>query len=526
MSEPLQFVHHPDADQISAFVEHALPAHEREQMLDHLAVCPECRAVVALSLPEVEEPRQSQPAVARKTWWSGWTLAWPVAAALTASALFVVYIRHAPIAPVAREQQVAVADSAVPPALHEQPIAPAAGKESPRRSQAPPASSLGVVAGVVVAAPKSEREAPLPAQSIGGPILMGRNAVPARPPAAPPPAPVARDAIASPGPDLNRVPAVIAMAPANAAEARPEPAASIHAAAPGPPLDGQAAKASVQTAAASTAVTSAPIKSANSDLSGIEIAQAPTKVPQLQRPLPSNLPVLSMAAQAQRIVAIDTGHAVFVSKDGGKHWKGIQAPWPGRAVKASLVEFPAGSVKSLTLRKSATAGQSRENDRPLAQNTSGALAAQTASSLTANGPRLSGAVTDMTGAAIPGASVTVTESATGTSRTVRSDNAGRYVVDGLAAGTYGLEAQAPGFQKKELEAVAVPSAGQGIQNLSLAVGTPTQTVTVQAESVEMDSSATANAKFAASSQRTPVFEIITDNGERWTSADGVIWKHM
>ena len=53
MNVRAQFEYHPDADQIGAFVEQALPEHEREQMLDHLAVCAECRAIVALSLPEV-----------------------------------------------------------------------------------------------------------------------------------------------------------------------------------------------------------------------------------------------------------------------------------------------------------------------------------------------------------------------------------------------------------------------------------------------------------------------------------------
>ena len=99
MSDRLQFEYHPDADQISAFVEHALPAHEREQMLDHLAVCPECRAVVALSLPSVEEPAKPLPASARKPWWRGWMIAWPAAAAIAALALIVIYIHHAGIAP-------------------------------------------------------------------------------------------------------------------------------------------------------------------------------------------------------------------------------------------------------------------------------------------------------------------------------------------------------------------------------------------------------------------------------------------
>ena len=51
MSDLTQFGQHPDADQLTAFVEHALPPHEREQTLAHLATCEHCRAVVALSLP-------------------------------------------------------------------------------------------------------------------------------------------------------------------------------------------------------------------------------------------------------------------------------------------------------------------------------------------------------------------------------------------------------------------------------------------------------------------------------------------
>src|ERR1700728_3108927 len=104
MSEPLQFGYHPDADQISAFVEQALPAHERERMLDHLAMCPDCRAIVAISLPEIEEPAHPVRA-ARKPWWTSWTLAWPVAGALAAVVFFVAYHQRA-IAPKLIDQQV------------------------------------------------------------------------------------------------------------------------------------------------------------------------------------------------------------------------------------------------------------------------------------------------------------------------------------------------------------------------------------------------------------------------------------
>src|SRR5271168_1970797 len=91
MSELLQSGHHPDADQLNAFVEHTLPPHEREQTLAHLAVCPDCRKIVALSLPRVDE---TLPQPARKPWLFGWNMAWPAIAAVTALVLVTVYVRN------------------------------------------------------------------------------------------------------------------------------------------------------------------------------------------------------------------------------------------------------------------------------------------------------------------------------------------------------------------------------------------------------------------------------------------------
>ena len=79
MSELIQSGQHPDADQLSAFVEQALPAYEREQTLAHLADCADCRAIVALSLPPLDEEPALQPEPARRPWLSGWNLAWPAA---------------------------------------------------------------------------------------------------------------------------------------------------------------------------------------------------------------------------------------------------------------------------------------------------------------------------------------------------------------------------------------------------------------------------------------------------------------
>src|ERR1700685_559337 len=44
---------HPDADVLTAFSEQALAASEREDVLQHLALCADCRDVVALALPEM-----------------------------------------------------------------------------------------------------------------------------------------------------------------------------------------------------------------------------------------------------------------------------------------------------------------------------------------------------------------------------------------------------------------------------------------------------------------------------------------
>src|ERR1700704_6633015 len=50
---------HPDADLLAAFAEQALSTTERDGVLQHLALCGDCREVVALALPaaDVAPPR-------------------------------------------------------------------------------------------------------------------------------------------------------------------------------------------------------------------------------------------------------------------------------------------------------------------------------------------------------------------------------------------------------------------------------------------------------------------------------------
>src|SRR5438046_8651034 len=59
---------------------------------------------------------------------------------------------------------------------------------------------------------------------------------------------------------------------------------------------------------------------------------------------------------------------------------------------------------------------------------------------------IAGVVQDSSGAVIPGVSVTVKNLDTGITRTITTDEGGRYTVPDLSLGNYEVEAQLPGFQ--------------------------------------------------------------------------------
>ena len=59
---------------------------------------------------------------------------------------------------------------------------------------------------------------------------------------------------------------------------------------------------------------------------------------------------------------------------------------------------------------------------------------------------ISGTVTDSSGAAVPGASIELRNTATGATRTVVTDNQGRYSVPELNIGAYELRGSKTGFE--------------------------------------------------------------------------------
>ncbi len=92
--------------------------------------------------------------------------------------------------------------------------------------------------------------------------------------------------------------------------------------------------------------------------------------------------------------------------------------------------------------------------------------------------RILGSVTDPSGAAVAGATVTVTNVGTNVSRTLTADSAGAYVAAALVPGTYTVRAEAKGFRTVEHQGVLVEVGTDVRVDVALAIGATTQTVTV------------------------------------------------
>lgn len=105
---------------------------------------------------------------------------------------------------------------------------------------------------------------------------------------------------------------------------------------------------------------------------------------------------------------------------------------------------------------------------------------------------LRGTVTDPSGAAVVGATVTVTSSA-GQAVTATSNATGAYEVRGLAPGQYQVTTNAAGFQQFQNPAVAIAAGSAKTLDMPLAIQVEQQQVQVNAESQALDVSPENNA---------------------------------
>ena len=95
---------------------------------------------------------------------------------------------------------------------------------------------------------------------------------------------------------------------------------------------------------------------------------------------------------------------------------------------------------------------------------------------------IEGTITDQSGAAVPGVSVTVTNVDTGDSRVVVSNEAGVYRAPLLPLGRYRVSAELTGFRKFEQQGLTLSAGQSAIINISLSVGNLAEAVTVTSES--------------------------------------------
>ncbi|HXN24633.1 MAG TPA: TonB-dependent receptor [Candidatus Dormibacteraeota bacterium] len=98
---------------------------------------------------------------------------------------------------------------------------------------------------------------------------------------------------------------------------------------------------------------------------------------------------------------------------------------------------------------------------------------------------IQGVVTDISGALVPDAAVTLTSNETNISRTTKTSESGVFTLSGLAPGAYSVVVEKPGFTKKILNDVRVDAEQMRSLNVQLEVGLVTESVTVSESSVAL-----------------------------------------
>ena len=106
---------HPDADLLTAFSENALSAKERQQVVEHLSACADCREVIFLSQPEIVETQKVlAPKTRRFTW-----MAWASVAAVVVVVASAVIIQHEQVTKI--QPSATIAATTTPPPAETKP---------------------------------------------------------------------------------------------------------------------------------------------------------------------------------------------------------------------------------------------------------------------------------------------------------------------------------------------------------------------------------------------------------------------
>jgi hypothetical protein len=96
-----------------------------------------------------------------------------------------------------------------------------------------------------------------------------------------------------------------------------------------------------------------------------------------------------------------------------------------------------------------------------------------------------GTVTDPSGALIAGATITVTDPATKSTRTTVSNKQGQYIVPDVPPGVYDVKTSKTGFSTDDIAALTVSVGSQTTANFQMAVGADSTTVEVTASNADL-----------------------------------------
>ena len=100
--------------------------------------------------------------------------------------------------------------------------------------------------------------------------------------------------------------------------------------------------------------------------------------------------------------------------------------------------------------------------------------------------QINGSVLDPQGAAVPAATVTVTQLETGISRTTTTSDDGNFIVPDLPIGTYRVAASKSGFKETVAEGVTVNVSSVTRQDFNLEIGGIGETVTIQSSDIQVE----------------------------------------
>ena len=128
------------------------------------------------------------------------------------------------------------------------------------------------------------------------------------------------------------------------------------------------------------------------------------------------------------------------------------------------------------------------------------------------GATMTGTLSDTSGAAIPGAQISIKNADTGVVRNVVADQAGFYTAPNLLPGRYEVTSSAPGFATSVLTGVTLTVGAQQVLNITMTVGQVAQKIEVKGEEsdVQLSSSTIQGVVNRAAIVDLPL------NGRDWT----------